>query len=177
MARLQSPFLTLGIPATSDAQAVRAAYRRLVKTCHPDIVQGEAEKLHAQEKMIALNLAYEEALRIACRPEVRTTPMPDADILRMAQRLLDRRAPASAIRALDRCVQRGAMWYYLYGCSLDGLGQHAQAHMQLRRAVRLEPENNLFRAAALKSYTAQRKQRGFPQRLAAWASDVLRGRR
>ena len=64
MARTKTPFAVLGLHASATAQDVRVAYRQLVKKCHPDRFQDPAEKAAAQERMIALNLAYEEALKL-----------------------------------------------------------------------------------------------------------------
>ena len=173
---MQNPFLTLGIPSTADAQAVRDAYRRLVKRCHPDVIQGEKEKEQAQEQLIALNLAYEEALKLACRPQVRIAPASLEDTLRLARRLLARRMAASAQRALERCQERDAAWYFLHGRSLHEQGQYGMAHQSFRRAVRIEPENAAFRMAALKAYVAERDSHKISCRLVDWARNVGRTR-
>jgi len=175
---MQNPFLTLGIPASSDTRAVRDAYHKLVKLCHPDIVQGEAQKQQAQEQMIALNLAYEEALRLVCRPQVRIAPVPVTldDSLRLANRLLARRMAASAQRALERCPQRDATWYSLHGRALHEQGQYDRAHQSYRQAVRFEPENTTFRMGALKSYVAARESRKIGHRMVDWARHIGRSR-
>ena len=165
---MQNPFLTLGIPATSDAQSVRAAYRRLVKACHPDAVQGEAQKVRAQEQMIALNLAYEEALKLACRPTVRVTRTTLGEALRLAERLLAQGMHGSAQRALERCDERSARWHYLHGQALHGQTQFAQAHTSFRQAIRLEPANNEYRTAALRAYQAEKSSHKLPQRVFRW---------
>lgn len=173
---MQNPFLTLGIPVTSDTDAVRAAYRKLVKLCHPDIVQGEAQQLQAQEKMIALNLAYEQALKLACRPQVKIAPVTLNDSLRLAQRLLDRRMAASAQRALERCEERSATWHFLHGRSLHEQGKYELAHQSFRRAVRIEPDNNEYRSAALASYQCERKSHSMTYRVVDWARNIGRTR-
>jgi tetratricopeptide (TPR) repeat protein len=173
---MQNPFLTLGIPATSDTRTVRDAYHKLVKLCHPDIVQDEAQKERAQERMIALNLAYEEALRLACRPQVRIASVTLEDSLRLANRLLGRRMAASAQRALERCPQRDAAWYSLHGRALHEQGQYERAHQSYRQAVRFEPENAAFRMAALKSYVAARESRKISHRVVDWARNIGRSR-
>lgn len=173
---MQNPFLTLGIPIGSDTQAVREAYRKLVKLCHPDIVQGEEQKERAQEKLIALNLAYEEALKLACRPQVRIAPASLDDTLRLANRLLDRRMAVSAQRALERCQERNAAWYFLHGSALHAQGMYASAHRSFRCAVRAEPENKGFREAALKAYVAERNSHKPVYRVIDWARSVGRTR-
>ena len=62
---VNNPFEVLGLKSTADADEVRSAYRSLVRVCHPDRFLDEDERKAAQEKMIALNLAYEEALKLA----------------------------------------------------------------------------------------------------------------
>ena len=171
---MQNPFLTLGIPATSDAQAVRSAYRRQVKVCHPDAVQGEAQKQRAQEKLITLNLAYEQALKLACRPVARIIPATPSESMRLAKRLLDRRAPESALRVLERCQERRADWYALHGRILHELGRYGPAHQSFRRAIRFEPDNNDYRTMALKAYIAERNSRNLFLRMADWARHAAR---
>ena len=61
----RNPFEVLGLNAGANVEDVRSAYRRLVKTCHPDKFQDADRQKAAQEKMIELNLAYEEALKLA----------------------------------------------------------------------------------------------------------------
>ena len=173
---MQNPFLTLGIPATSDTRVVRDAYHKLVKLCHPDIVQGEAQKEQAQERMIALNLAYEEALRFACKPQVHIMPVTLDDTLRLASRLLARRMAASAQRALERCPQRDASWYSLHGRALHDQGQYERAHQSYRQAVRFEPDNATFRMGALKSYVAARESQKIGHRMVDWARNIGRSR-
>ena len=173
---MDNPFLTLGIPAFSDAQAIRNAYHRLAKRCHPDIAQGEEQRLQAQEKMITLNLAYEEALRLACRPHAHIVPVSLEDALRLANRLLARRMAASAQRALERCPQRNAAWYYAHGCSLHEQGQYEKAHQSFRQAVRAEPDNKTFRMAALKSYVATQNNRKLSYRVFDRARIIKRTR-
>ena len=51
---MRNPFGVLGLEASADADQVRAAYRKLVKTCHPDKFQDETERKAAQEKMLSL---------------------------------------------------------------------------------------------------------------------------
>jgi len=103
-------------------------------------------------------------------------PVALEDTLRLANRLLARRMAASAQRALERCPQRDAAWYCLYGRSLHEQGQYEKAHQSFRRAVRFEPENAVFRTAALKSYVAAKKSRRIGYRMVDWARNIGRSR-
>ena len=63
MAGTNNPFEALGLKIGADADEIRAAYRALVKKCHPDQFLDLEEQKAAQEKLLALNLAYEAALK------------------------------------------------------------------------------------------------------------------
>ena len=65
-----NPFELLGLKPGADAQEVRAAYRRLVKKCHPDQFQDDQRQKAAQEQLLQLNLAYEAALKLASQHRV-----------------------------------------------------------------------------------------------------------
>lgn len=45
----------LGVPANADAQAIKKAYRQLVKECHPDTHPGDRK---AAERFIQVSEAY-----------------------------------------------------------------------------------------------------------------------
>ena len=54
MVGTNNPFQVLGLSVGADADQIRAAYRALVKKCHPDQFLDLEEQKAAQEKMIAL---------------------------------------------------------------------------------------------------------------------------
>ena len=62
---MNNPFEVLGLKGWADQDEIRTAYRTLVKQCHPDMIQDPHLKEEAQARMVALNLAYEEALRLS----------------------------------------------------------------------------------------------------------------
>lgn len=171
---MQNPFQVLGLSGAADEQAVREAYRKLVKTCHPDAVMDEAQKVHAQDRLIELNLAYEEALKRACRPSEKAQAVSPQEILRLAQRLLKQNMSASAIRALERSHYREATWHYLYGVALMQQHRPAEAHTYFRVAVRAFPENKTYRTAALKACVAQKKQdKRLSAKVGQWGKRLL----
>ena len=173
---MQNPFVTLGISESSSREQIQSAYRRLVKSCHPDIQPTEEERCEAQERLIALNLAYEEALRrtdVATRvhSEYRTYTLKDT--VHLAAKLHGQRMYDSALRVLERCNERSESWYYLHGQVLMQLNRPAQAYESFRNCVRLSPQNNNYRMAALKSYTAMNKQKSPVNRAAGWIKGIL----
>ena len=156
---MNNPFEVLGLKGWADQDEIRTAYRTLVKQCHPDMIQDPLLKEEAQQRMIALNLAYEEALRLASpRPQMPAEPeMSAAEAILMAERALARNNPESALRQLMHCDKRDGDWYYMQGKVLMALEQYESAHQSFREAVRRSPENNVYRSGALAAVVAQRE--------------------
>ena len=161
----------MGLQAGADAEDVRNAYRRLVKTCHPDKFLDAEERRAAQEKMIALNLAYEEALKLtASRRSAATNfnrELSMEEALVLAEKMLRRDSPESALRQLMRTKDRDGAWYAMQGRVLMALEQYESAHQSFREAVRREPNNNNFRSGALDAAVALKKSRTLMGRLKA----------
>ena len=158
---MNTPFEVLGLRAWADPEEIRAAYRRLVKQCHPDMVRDPAEKAAAQERMIRLNLAYEEALRLATPRQqaayAREIPLEEA--IALAERMLQKGKPENALRELMRSEGRNAAWYDLQGRILMRMEQYQSAHQAFREAVRREPDNNDYRSGALAAAVAEKKEK------------------
>jgi curved DNA-binding protein CbpA len=53
---MKDPYETLGVQKTDSANAIRAAYRKLAKTHHPDLNPGKPEAL---ERFKEISTAYE----------------------------------------------------------------------------------------------------------------------
>lgn len=157
----------LGISAASTAEEVKEAYRSLVKRFHPDrFPEGEAREA-AQAKMIALNLAYEEALHLARN---RTIPacaldIPTEDAMELCRRMLRQGNPRSALRQLLRAEHKTASWYALQGEVLMEMEEYTSAQQAYRAAVRMDPDNIAYRRGALDATVAQRKAESLSGRL------------
>ena len=168
----RNPFEVLGLNAGASADDVRNAYRRLVKTCHPDKFLDADERQAAQEKMIALNLAYEEALKLtASRRSAATNynrELTEEEAIALADKMLRRDSPESALRQLMRTKQRGAAWFAMQGRVLMALEQYESAHQSYREAIRREPNNNVFRQGALDAAVALKKSRTVIGRIRAF---------
>ncbi len=158
---MSSPFEELGLRACADPEEIRGAYRALVKQCHPDLVRDPAKKQEAQERMIRLNRAYEEALRLAT-PRQRAAynrELPKEEAIVLAERMLQKGRAEYALRQLMRAGSRDAAWYYIYGKTLMRMEQFSAAQQAFREAVRRDPENNEYRGGALEAAMAEKKQR------------------
>ncbi len=156
---MNNPFEVLGLKGWADQEEIRTAYRTLVKQCHPDMIQNPLLKEEAQERMVRLNLAYEEALRLASpRPQAPVGPVPTvAEAILMAERALARDNPEGALRQLLKSEKRDGDWYYMQGKVLMAMEQYESAHQSFREAVRMSPDNNVYRSGALAAVVAQRE--------------------
>lgn len=169
MIATKNPFEVLGLNAGADADDVRNAYRRLVKTCHPDKFLDADERKAAQEKMIALNLAYEEALKLTVSRRAAVDSynreLSGAEALALAEKMLSRENPESALRQLLRTRDRSAAWFAMQGRALMAMEQYESAHQSYREAVRREPNNNIYRRGALEAAVALKKSRTLAGRI------------
>ena len=91
---MNNPFEVLGLKGWADQEEIRAAYRALVKRCHPDMIQDATLKEEAQQRMVQLNLAYEEALRLASpKAQAPAGPQPTvAEAVRECALAVDKKA-------------------------------------------------------------------------------------
>ncbi|MCR5297560.1 MAG: DnaJ domain-containing protein [Clostridiales bacterium] len=156
---MNNPFEVLGLRGWADQEEIRNAYRTLVKQCHPDMIRDPVLKQEAQARMVALNLAYEEALRLAA-PRQQASPageIPPAAAILMAERMLAKGNPEGALRQLLKCEKRDGDWYYMQGKVLMAMDQYETAHQSFREAVRLCPDNNVYRSGALAAAVAHRE--------------------
>ena len=158
-----TPFEELGLTAGADPEEIRAAYRVRVKICHPDLVQDPGERARAQEKMVRLNRAYEEALRLAL-PRQRAAyiqEMPAAEAVTLSDRMLTKGRPESALRQLMRADRRDAAWHAAYGRVMMRMEHYPEAHQAFRQAVRLDPGNREYHQGALEAQTAEKRSKTF----------------
>lgn len=169
-------FETLGLQPNADESQVRQAYHALVKSCHPDQFPDPEEQKRAQEELIRLNLAYEEALRQAGdRPPIpRTVPLLQAK--ETALRLLSQERYESALLQLGKAEERDGEWYYIQGQLLMGMRQYGSAHQAFREAIRLQPDNNAYRQGALDAAVAIKKHQKWPYRVADWAGGLFKSK-
>ena len=170
---MSTPFEELGLRAWADPDEIRQAYRALVKQCHPDMVQDPAKKQEAQERMVRLNLAYEEALRLAAprQKAAYTQKLPAEDAVILAERMLRKEKPESALRQLMRADMKDGVWFFTYGKILMRMDRYHEAHLAFREAVRRDPQNNAYRSGALEAAVEEKKE----QTVSGKVRKVLRG--
>ena len=106
-------FEVLGLSVDADQQQVHQAYRTRVKACHPDqFVDREAQQ-KAQEEMIRLNLAYEEALRLSAGRQVGYHAVPADQAKSIARKLMEQGRYESALLQLGRAETKDDEWYFI----------------------------------------------------------------
>ena len=133
-----NPFEVLGVKPGADEQTVRAAYRRMVKSCHPDQFQDVQQQKAAQEQLVRLNLAYEAALKLVPRVTVGFNLISQEEAKHFARRLIAQGNLESALRQLNRADSKDGEWFCLQGDILMALKQYENAHQSYREAVRRE---------------------------------------
>jgi len=170
-------FEVLGLSLDADQAQVHAAYRSHVKRCHPDQFQEKEQQEQAQEQLIRLNLAYEEALRIAGQRQLGYHTVSAADAERMAAKLMEQNRLENALRQLMRAEAKDADWYYLQGQILMRMKQYASAHQSYREAVRRDPDNLEYRRGAFEAARAVKKHAQPVQRAVDAIASLFRGKR
>lgn len=170
-------FEVLGLTMEADQQQVRQAYRTRVKACHPDQFIDQEQQKKAQEQLIQLNLAYEEALRLSAGRQVGFHAMPVDEAKKIAQRLMEQGRFESALLQLGRADYKDAGWYFIEGQLLMAMKQYSSAHQAFREAVRQSPDNREYHAWALDAAVAMKKHQKFPYRVADWADGLLHPRK
>lgn len=155
---VNDPFAMLGIRPTMDVDVVRRAYHLKAMKIHPDHFQDPEQQKIAQEQMVALNNAYEQALRLAgAQKAPYTQSIACDDAIRLARKMLAQRSPESALRQLMRATTRDADWFNLQGVILMQMDQYESAHQSFREAVRRDPDNMEYRRGALDAAVAMKK--------------------
>ena len=167
----------LGLTAEADQQQVRQAYRTRVKACHPDQFADREQQKKAQEDLIRLNLAYEEALRLSAGRQVGYHAVPVDQAKSFARKLMEQGRYESALLQLGRAESKDDEWYFLEGQLLMSMRQFFSAHQAFREAVRLCPENNEYRRGALEAALAVKKHQRLPYRVIDWADGILHPRK
>ena len=156
------PYKVLGLSPDASDEEVKRAYRALAKKYHPDLNPGDRE---AARKMQEINAAYEQIKN----PEKASQSGPggygsyggyydpfggyrqqsyggegDDRYQQAAFQYIRFGRFQEALNALNSASQRNARWYYLSALANDGLGNQVTALEHIRRAVSMEPDNQLY---------------------------------
>ena len=171
-------FDILGLPRTATEQQVRQAYHTKVKACHPDQFPDGQTQQKAQEQLIQLNLAYEEALRRTVgKPKTVFHTVSPEEAKTIAKKLLEQQRYESALLQLSHAETKDDEWYFIQGELLMDMHQFSSAHQAFREAVRLSPDNREYRRGALEAALAVKKHQKLPYRVMDWVDGILHPRK
>ncbi|MBQ8768201.1 MAG: J domain-containing protein [Oscillospiraceae bacterium] len=164
---IDDPYKVLGVSPDASDDEIKRAYRKLAKKYHPDLNPGDKE---AARKMQQVNAAYEQIKN----PEKATGSQggqsgyggyggysryygydPFAGYSRQQSASGNQYQQAAyqyirygryqeALNALASDPQKDARWYYLSALANDGLGNQVTALEHIRRAVSMEPDNQMY---------------------------------
>ena len=137
----------LGLPQNASVNEVKKAYHALAKRWHPDRFPEGPERMWAEQKMISINIAYNEALEQS-GGGIDLSAVDGADTqFSDARELLEIGQISAARKALMRIDARNAEWNYLFGWTLMQLSDLDKALIYLSVAVHQNPRSAKYARA------------------------------
>ena len=152
----------LGIEKNAGEREIRRAYRDMARRWHPDRFPEGPERMWAEQKMTAINIAYHEAMEAVSSSLDLNTVTPEDEQFADARRLLEIGQVAAARQALMRITARSAEWNYLFGATLLRQGEYEKAVLYFGIAARQKPNNQQYRAAYLSAEAIRDQKKGRP---------------
>jgi molecular chaperone DnaJ len=170
-------FELLGVRADADVEQVKHAYHCRAKENHPDRFLDPAEQQAAHQRMVELNLAYEQVIKQvqSRRPVFHEVPL--ERVKATVRRLIDQKHYDSALLHLGRADSKDAQWYALQGEVLMAFREYGTAHQSFRQAVQLEPDDMRYRQMALDAAIQVKRHKQLPLRLKDSIDALFQGRR
>lgn len=171
---MASAFEVLGVRPDADERTIRLAYHQLAKTHHPDKFSDPAQQQEGQERLIGINLAYEQAMKIAAGRQTLQAQLPLPQAKEWADKLLERKQYELALLQLSKAEDKDAQWYALQARTLIGLKQYLSAHQAWRAAVRMDPDNLGYRREALSAEMLLKRSGRLPFRALSQLKNLFR---
>ena len=162
---IDDPYKVLGVSPDASDEEIKKAYRKLAKQYHPELNPGDPV---AAKKMQQVNAAYEQIKNPekaqpnpgsqgsyggygydpfggAWQQTYRQSSQSSADQYQQAAAQYIRFGRyQEALNVLASCSEKNARWYYLSALANDGLGNQVTALEHIRRAVSMEPDNQVY---------------------------------
>ena len=157
---MTDPYKVLGVSPGATDDEIKKAYRKLAMKYHPDRNPGDEA---AAKKMQEINAAYDQLTN----PEKHRTSYggqsygggyggygydpfggsqqtSDDRYQQAAEQYIRFGQYQQAINALSNSADRNAHWYYLSARANYGMGNQVTALEHIRRAVSMEPDNQMY---------------------------------
>lgn len=140
----KNPYDILGVSRDATQEQIKAAYRELAKTYHPDNFPDATMKKLAEEKMKEINEAYD----FLTRSGETTSGYSSAEFANIRRLINDQNFSEAEIK-LDAMgsSDRNAEWHFLKGCVLSQRGWFLDAQKFFEVACKMDPSNAEYRKA------------------------------
>ena len=154
---IDDPYKVLGVSPDASDEEIKRAYRRLAKQYHPDRNPGDE---NAAKMMQRINAAYEQIKNPpqdtgsygygydpfggSSRGSYSANSEDHDRYQQAAYQYIRFRRYSEALNVLQNDPDRNARWYYLSALAHRGLGNSVTAMEHIRRAVSMEPDNELY---------------------------------
>lgn len=168
---MNDPYKVLGITPSASDEEVKAAYRELARKYHPDRYQNNPLADLAQEKMTAINEAYDTIQKMRRVSSSRNAQQGTSggfsgssqfgDIRRLIER--NRIPEAEELLKGIPVDSRNGEWYFLMGSIFYRRGWLDDAYNSFIHASNMEPGNTEYREAASRMAFQRSSARPFGQ--------------
>ena len=153
---MKDPYSVLGVSTDASDDEIKKAYRELARKYHPDNYQDNPLADLAEEKMKAINEAYESIQKMREGGQrggytggYQTTYSSQGQDPAFARirGWINSGNLTQAEAALDEMNNRGAEWYFLRGAVAYRKGWLDEAMQNYQRACQMDPNNMEYRQA------------------------------
>ena len=154
---MNDPYSVLGVSSSASDEEIKRAYRELARKYHPDNYQNNPLADLAEEKMKAINEAYEAIQKMreggntasgysGGSQQSWSGQSQDPAFARIRS-LINGGNIAQAEAALDQIANHSAEWYFLRGAVAYRKGWLDEAMQNYQIACRMDPNNMEYRQA------------------------------
>lgn len=154
---MNDPYSVLGVSPSASDDEIKKAYRELARKYHPDNYQNNPLADLAEEKMKAINEAYEAIQKqreggastgyTGYQGGRSTQSQPGGGSFAHIRALINSGNLAQAEAALDAMNDRSGEWYFLRGAIAYRKGWLDEAMQNYQIACQMEPGNLEYRQA------------------------------
>lgn len=158
---MNDPYEVLGVSESATDDEIKRAYRELARKYHPDNYQNNPLADLAEEKMKAINAAYEEITKRRSEGQrgyansrqtaggayYETSYGGGASVLQQVRMNIHAGNLTQAEALLSGYPDRNAEWHFLRGVICQRRGWLDEAKRDYQRACQMDPTNTEYRQA------------------------------